>query len=156
MKKLLLHVGFHKTATSSIQKTLAKNNALLASLGYIYPSFDYKSKKVINHSIPIYSIFCESPASYHINIRNGDLVRVEELNKDYMLQFTSILETNKNVIISGEDISTLSLQALIELKNLISSYGFELEVYCSVRKAYSFTCSELQERIKNGTGTLEK
>ena len=150
MKKLILHVGFHKTATSSIQHTLTENTQVLDECGYIYPLFYNNERRILNHSISIYSAFCENPASYHINIRNGDLERLDDLNKSYMLQLSGFLKLDKNIILSGEDISTLSYDSLLNLKKFILSYGFKLEVFCSVRKAYSLTCSELQEQIKNG------
>lgn len=156
MKKLILHVGFHKTATSSIQKTLADNQKKLARLGYEYPIFERHNQKIINHSIPFFSLYSPKPENYHINIKNGDSENINEANNDYRQQIEKALKSNNNIIISGEDISVLPLPALIALRQQIENQGFSLQVYCSVRRPYSFTCSELQESIKTGTMTMDK
>tara|TARA_R110002012_G_C11597668_1_gene606964 strand:- start:179 stop:1342 length:1164 start_codon:yes stop_codon:yes gene_type:complete len=155
MKKLILHVGFHKTATSSIQSTLANNRLILNGQGFEYPSFNRHGDEIINHSIPFYSVFCEEPKLYHINIKNGDNNNIEEANNDYSTQIEHSLDTERDVIISGEDISMLSEKKLFALKNYIVGKGYQLKVFCCVRRPYPFTCSELQEQIKSGNGTLE-
>lgn len=155
MKRLILHVGFHKTATSSIQSTLANNQLALRQQGYSYPCFNRCNNEIINHSIPFYSVFCEEPKLYHINIKNGDNKKIEEANYDYKEQIDSFFNTECNLIISGEDISILPEAKLFELKGYIEAKGFDLKVFCSVRRPYPFTCSELQEQIKSGNGTLE-
>ncbi len=154
MKQCILHVGFHKTATTSIQLTLANNSEVLREQGYIYPCFNRKGRKIINHSSPFYSVFCEHPERYHINIRVGDNENIEEANQDYLNQIKNILNLDSNIIISGEDISILSKKGLCKIRDLILQNGFNLKVFCSVRRPYSFTCSEIQERIKSGTGIL--
>ena len=37
MRKLFLHIGVHRTATSSLQKFLRDNEKVLLSHGYLYP-----------------------------------------------------------------------------------------------------------------------
>jgi hypothetical protein len=37
MRKLVIHAGIHRTGTTTIQNTLAKNRALLRNEGYLYP-----------------------------------------------------------------------------------------------------------------------
>lgn len=153
MKRFILHVGFHKTATSSIQQTLANNKKLLKSKGYYYPIFRRDSSEIINHSIPFYSAYCDQPELYHINIRHGGDVR--KINMSYIEQFDQVLKYDGNVIISGEDISVLPENTLIKIKDKILKAGFLLEVYCSIRRPYSLLCSELGEMIKNGTQRLD-
>ena len=38
MARVVLHIGTHKTATTTLQDTLATNRALLAEQGIVYPS----------------------------------------------------------------------------------------------------------------------
>lgn len=154
MKRFILHVGFHKTATSSIQQTLADNQAKLKTLGFHYPIFEIDNRRIVNHSIPFYSAYCEHPEKYNINVMNGDWARMEEVNDHYLQQIDDLMLLDENIIISGEDISILPMKALVSIRDKILSSGFNLEVYCSVRKPYSFLCSELQERIKAGVSTL--
>jgi hypothetical protein len=49
MTKFILHIGRHKTGTTSIQETLAKNADALAKHGIDYPLF--KTDKVAHHKI---------------------------------------------------------------------------------------------------------
>jgi hypothetical protein len=155
MKRFILHVGLHKTATSSIQQTLARNADNLTEQGYHYPIFEFEGRQISNHSIPFYSAYCEHPKKYNINIMNGYGDRIELVNAHYMQQIDNIMLINKHVILSGEDISALPQEALEIIRDKIILNGFKLEVYCSVRQPYSFLCSELQERIKAGISTLD-
>lgn len=73
MKKLYLHMGFHKTGTSSFQETCKKNVGFLKAQGLLYPLFNsghIGMEDISNHSIPIYSMFCEDPGRYHINVKH--------------------------------------------------------------------------------------
>jgi hypothetical protein len=40
MGRLIVHIGTHKTATTSLQRHLAKNRAALAARGILYPDYD--------------------------------------------------------------------------------------------------------------------
>ncbi|MDP5254326.1 MULTISPECIES: glycosyltransferase family 2 protein [unclassified Vibrio] len=155
MKRLILHVGLHKTATSSIQQTLAGNAKALSQQHWFYPIFYRHDQAIINHSIPFYSLYCSQPEHYHINIKNGDSRIIDDANRDYQQQIEQLLNMETNIILSGEDISMLPQKALQALKENIVSKGFDLTVFCSVRKPYRFTCSELQERIKSANGRLD-
>ncbi|WP_136483225.1 hypothetical protein [Vibrio sp. H11] len=152
MKKCILHVGLHKTATSSIQETLAKNIDILQSNGIDFPIFDMNGINVINHSIPIYSLFHEEPNEYHINKRFS--IDVEFQNNIYLKKLNECLDGDNDLILSGEDISILSKDALVKLKKILENKGFELSVYCVIRSPYSLLCSLVQQNIKGGVASL--
>ncbi len=152
MKRFILHVGLHKTATSSIQETFACNQEALSKQGFYYPIFESDSnKRIINHSVPFYSVYCEQPELYPVNILNGDSTNIASVNENYLRQIDEVLQSDMNVIISGEDISSLDVDGLGAIKKKVISSGFSLEVFCSVRRPYSYTCSALQEQLKGGT-----
>lgn len=153
MKKLIIHVGLHKTATSSIQSTLAHNRQLLEAQGITYPIFNLQDKLIDNHSIPFYSLFCEEPEKYHINIRFN--VDIQEQHKAYRAKIDEMLRNKRCVFISGEDISLLSLDALLTLTKLFQENGFEIEAHCVVRPPYSLLCSLIQQNIKGGLPSLD-
>ncbi|WP_394145935.1 hypothetical protein [Vibrio atypicus] len=148
MKKLILHVGMHKTASTAIQETLSEYSDQLEGQGWHYPYFTWEERDISNHSIPIFSLFTERPDLYSINI--DWQCSIEEVNSHYKAQLDRALEF-PNVILSGEDISTLSIDALTKLKLYVESQGFELEVIGFVREPYEFWNSATQERIKNGS-----
>lgn len=152
MKKLILHTGFHKTATSSIQHYLSNNKSQLSENNYLYPLFKVKGNVIENHSIPLYSLFCDSPESYHINIRWG--LDVTEINNYYKGVLNSALSSDKDIVISGEDISILDRTGLLNLKTTIESYGYEIRVVSYIRTPYSFACSLIQQNIKGGIESL--
>ncbi|MBD1390546.1 hypothetical protein IC617_14000 [Neiella sp. HB171785] len=152
MKKLYLHMGFHKTATSSLQQTCRKSLEQLSEQGYEFPIFKsnyIELDEICNHSIPIYSIYCKSPQLYDTNLiyksRN-----IEKLNKDYRDQFNKSLQTSKNIILSGEDISILSKSSLIKLKGDIEFHNFKIIPLVVIRSPYEYHCSIIQQKIKTG------
>lgn len=65
-KIIYIHMGLHKTGTTTLQTLLSCNKEILRKQGFCYP---ISSLFTINQSIPIYSAFCNSPENYHINIR---------------------------------------------------------------------------------------
>ena len=71
IKYIFLHIGLHKTGSSSIQKSLAGSAGFLERIGYLYPVFRTGRHKIINHSMPFFSLFTDNPLKYHENILNG-------------------------------------------------------------------------------------
>ena len=74
MKTCYLHLGLHKTASSSFQQTCAANIARLQQERLHYPIFSCPSAKpsrlkISNHSVPLRSLYEQNPAEYHINKR---------------------------------------------------------------------------------------
>ena len=152
-KTCYLHVGLHKTASSSFQRTCGGNKDLLQDAGITYPCFTCSAankRKIYNHSIPIASLFAENPANYHINKRWGVSEKIIEVSSAYESQLEGFLDTSKNILISGEDISKLSAQSLSALIDKISSYGYEVKSTALIRSPYSAFCSAMQQRIKGG------
>jgi len=93
ISEIFLHVGLHKTATSSIQKTLflKENSKLLEDNDYLYPKH-----WPINHSIPIFSIFADSPEKFHINIKKGySIQEIKKVNEEYLESLEQEIKKNK-------------------------------------------------------------
>ena len=83
MKELILHVGFHKTATGSFQATCAKNRELLDDQGIYYPSFSLVNKVTNNHSAPIASLFTKGPSSLRVNVTQGHEREVDQVRTQF-------------------------------------------------------------------------
>ena len=148
-----LHVGLHKTASSSFQRTCAENIDLLQENGVTYPLFSCSAAnkpKIENHSIPIVSLLTEKPENYHINKRWRVSSEINEVNSSYDIQLENCLTSSNNVIISGEGISLLSEQSLSKLINKIQRNNYEIRAFALIRSPYSMICSAIQEIIKNG------
>jgi phosphoglycolate phosphatase len=156
-RAVVLHVGLHKTGTTSIQNTMSKNNKLLKRQGYLYPRC-----WPANHSIPIYSSFCVEPEKYHINIRRGYTKEtIQEINTRYLDSlYEEVANTHFRILlISGEDISQLPSDSLIKLREYMRSVlpgTIKFRVIFYVRNPATWVPSRIQEGIKNGQGTLEQ
>ncbi len=149
MKQFIIHMGFHKTATTSIQTTCAINKEKLEELGFYYPLFNLDHRVITNHSIPFYSLFTSEPDKYHINVRWG--VDPSEANKKYEEQLEHILKQEyEKILISGEDISKLLQTELEKMRTKIQSYGYDIRVIVVVRPPLSSINSSMQEMVKNG------
>ena len=150
MKEIILHAGFHKTATSSIQITCSENQDKLEKLGFYYPIFNLKERQIPNHSLPLHSIFCQRVKRTK-EIHSSLKVDNEEAKAIYSEQLYQLLGQQKEkIILSGEGISALNCTELTALKEKMESYGYRLQPIVFVRSPLSFMTSMVQERIKNG------
>ena len=144
--KLFLHIGMHKTGSSSIQSSLN---------GFENESIRYAKLGFENHSIPIYTAFSENYLNYHIWKRQGlsdeNIIR----KKEELLQIVrKELRHLKDIIISGEDISALAEKELMSLKKEIVDAGKDVFVIAYVRDPASYLKSEFSERVKMGLNDL--
>ena len=80
-KELIIHCGFHKTASSSIQHTLGKNRERLKKEGYYYPDLLVEDNRFYNQSIPVFGFFTSQPEEFpHYVIHNHyDPVHINQL-----------------------------------------------------------------------------
>lgn len=153
ISEIFLHVGLHKTATTSLQTTLflKKNSQLLEQVDYFYPK-----KWPYNHSIPIFSNFCDSPEKYHVNIKKQYGVQeIKNVNRTYLESLKEEIKKTRcsKLIISGEDISLLSNKNLLNLRNyFLSTYGNQIKfnIFAYVRNPISWSVSAIQEIVKSG------
>ena len=139
-----LHVGVHKTGSSSIQNSLIEHH-FVNETKYLKIGF-------ANHSIPFYSLFTNEPEKYHINRKeNRSFIDCLKFNKSNLELIDKVLSSSSdNMIISGEDISVLPADNLKVLKCLLDSYFDTIKVYIYIRDPHSFISSDFQELIKNG------
>ena len=153
MKICFLHVGFHKTATTSFQLTIQHNSDLLKHEGIILPRFRSKTKGFSsNHSGQIRSLFNKD--LQHLSNNSGISEKTRN-NHQLTLQghydsLIQLLHSNHNILISGEDISCMPQQALLKLKKKIEDHGFLIKPFALVRAPYAFITSALQQTIKGG------
>jgi hypothetical protein len=76
IKTIFLHIGVHKTASTTIQNTFYTEQAKLAEAGILYPEFRLGDIAISNHSIPFYSLLGEEPGKYHINVSHGFTTKI--------------------------------------------------------------------------------
>jgi len=153
MKRCFLHVGFHKTATTSFQLTLQHNRQLLEDEGIKLPCFRGKKQQFsANHSGQIRDLFDES--NQWLWHRNGPRAPTDAPKQQTLLDhhhiLTQLLEQHQDILISGEGISTLPKRSLARLAAQLEQRGFQIQPFALVRAPYAYLTSALQQTIKNG------
>lgn len=148
----VLHVGLHKTGTSSIQffLNIHRRELLQCSVN----SFLCDKK---NHSIPIVSVYSGMPERYIQNILNFPSIEIVEqrnkLVKNALFRQCS-LNTSKYFVISGEDISLLEKDALVRLKKDLLQFFEKIVVIAYVREPVALVTSTINELHKTFGGNL--
>lgn len=154
-KSCYLHVGLHKTASSSFQSTCANcanNIGILQEAGIAYPIFSCAAANkpnIQNHSVPIHSLFHKKQNIIEW-IGYGAFQVISKRSITLMKASCRILTSSDDLIISGEDVSNMSKESLFNFINKIKSYNYEIKAIALIRSPYSFACSAMQQRIKGG------
>ena len=149
--KTLLHVGLHKTASTSFQETCKHNQELLNDRGFNYPElFSPKGGvRTANHSIALFNIFSKSRLDYRVNA-GKDIISIEKDLSIYKHSLLSELLKKGNLILSGEDVSDLSVDEQRIMAIYLSSFSNVLKIFAVVRSPYSLHCSAFAGMINNG------
>lgn len=132
MKKLFLHIGTHKTGTSSIQKALFENRSLLEDQGFYYFCTDYDL--VEKHQ----------PQQW-INLHGFDEPRLRDPDK--LIQLLGDIK-HENIILSTESLSWFYSEDSIRHLHQVFS-DFDVYVICYIRRQDQQLVSYLQEGSKN-------
>lgn len=146
MKKILLHVGTHKTGSTTIQKTLFKNRNRLMECGILYPS-----SIGFNHN-ELRSVFMSNPWSWGPNRRKGlTKQQVIDNNERTLHLITEEIESSSCscVIVSAEHLSVLGPQAINTVKRWLEPLG-EVQVVYFVRHIETWLASHLQHNARLG------
>lgn len=140
-RKLFLHIGLHKTGTTSIQKSLA---------GYKDDQTIYADLGDPNHTIFMQTLFGDNNFYQYWQDRGFSINQHSELIKSNRLILEKQIHKNfQNLIISGEGISTLNKDNLLNLKSYFSGFNFTFKVLIFVRNPIDWTVSCIQENIKH-------
>ena len=138
MAKLFLHVGFHKTGTTSLQDALNRNRKELQSQGIVYP----KTRKFRAQHEFAWSV---GQRGWGWKQFGGSQAGPGPARRMFKL----IRSSKQNLIISSEFLSELSPE---HIKKLASSIGDkELRVIFTVRPVAKILPSAYQQEVKNGS-----
>ena len=157
MRKIILHVGLHKTGSSSIQFNLKRYSDKLLSNNIYYFKFDENEWE--NHSVPLALIFQDSPRQKNNTVLNcfasdADVNVAKLLMYDYLVNELNSNNSN-TLLISAEDLSDFSREDLINVKNFFLSFDdFEFEIVIYVRAPIPFALSNSQELIRAGLDSI--
>ncbi|USZ49719.1 hypothetical protein [Halomonas sp. DN3] len=149
IEEAIIHVGMHKTGSSSIQSTF--HNLEIsddAPVGYLKLNSP-------NHSGFLMTLLSEKPEEYHANKLNG---RSKEESRAIQQRFESEFEERlslfcaRKLVISGEDLSApnVSESMLQRLKARLLRYCRSVRVIGYVRSPVGYMQSAFQQRLKGG------
>ncbi|MEY8117997.1 hypothetical protein AB9F26_06970 [Falsihalocynthiibacter sp. BN13B15] len=144
MKEVILHIGMHKTGSSSIQASLEN---------YSDDTTTYARFEETNHSMALSTIFSETRYDYHLwKIVGLSKDEIDDKKRHYLEVLEKDLVDPKfeRLIISGEGISMLLWEEKRSLLRFFKSRGIRVKVVCFVRAPNDFATSAIQERIKGG------
>jgi hypothetical protein len=141
--EVILHIGMHKTGTTSIQSAL-KN-------------FDdgrvrYAQLNDVNHSIPIFSLFSKDKYEYQIHKNFGRSPdEIDTINDNTVIDLERELNMDREkIIICGEDISALKPDEVQSLLAWLKARTESIKVVAYVRDPVGFASSVLQQCIYGG------
>lgn len=147
MTTFYLHIGLHKTGSSSIQIALSKARRGLRRMGITYPGSE------VNHA-ELYLAFCDHPEREHSNVRRG--ISTPEAARRSSMQIMDVianelqLSRSPKVILSAEGLSSLSQSGIERLKAFILPFADRIKVVCFVRNPIGFATSYAQEAVFGG------
>lgn len=149
-RKIILHAGLPKTATSTIQNAFwTSRDQLMETDSLLYPEIE------ANHSTLIGTLFANAPSGlprHRMGARRGavDIGQIkEELQKKLDRSF--LREDWRTALISAERISNASKDELIRLRDWSRTYGDNISVYLCVREPTSWAKSMIQQSLKSGS-----
>ncbi|WP_135467873.1 hypothetical protein [Crenalkalicoccus roseus] len=125
-RRAVLHVGPHKTGTTTIQDALHHNAEALAQAGWRYPAIGY------------------SQQAHHALVQA--LVKAEDGEAERML--AALADEPGDLVLSSENLSRAPLEALQRLAGALR--GREVAVVYYQRNFLDLAYSWWQERIKHG------
>jgi hypothetical protein len=153
-----VHIGLHKTGTTSIQQTFARHRDMLrAEHGLIYPSVSS------NHSVPLFSMFCDRPAAYIWNMLAG--VTSDEAVARRNAEFADNLARDlagderagggRTLVLSGEDLGLLTREGVQRFKRWLFPHAKAIRILAYVREPVAWATSHAQQQVQHGK-TLEE
>ncbi len=151
--KAILHIGLHKTGTSTLQEFLYSQRDALNDAGVYYPALQ------ANLSQPLSSLFHDKPEAYSQNVLRG--IDTEEKVREQNAQLLASLESEfdtagaDTLLLSGEDVCLLSHEALTRLKSWLLPRCDALTVVCVLRDPTGWSTSAAQSRIRGGETLAE-
>lgn len=150
VKKVILHIGHEKTATTSIQKTFQSNQQFLAYSGYQYPLLGKKAHHIELFSILFKENYCLD--NDYLVLFKGCKAEFEETQKKYRKWLIQELTTsNANTFVfSSEGLPNLNKEELNKIKEFFQNFlgDVKIEIYGYTRSPVSYASSSYQQWAK--------
>lgn len=142
---VILHVGMHKTGTTSIQRSLQDLSRARARYVQLGGS---------NHTVPIVTAFSSDPTQMGMHRRAGrdagELAVLKEKTLERLRSELSLAGEFDKFVISGEGIVALAPPALRALRSTLVAQVPRVQVFAYVREPVGYSVSAFQQRVKSG------
>ncbi len=147
MSELILHIGMHKTGTTSIQASLKQ---------FDNGSVRYAQLCDVNHSIPLYTLFSSERHDYHIHHSRGHSdADIDQMVVDTRADLDKELALGRDrLIVSGEDISLIDPDGVKALAEYLDGKVERVRIIAYVRDPVGYASSALQQRLRGGGKAL--
>lgn len=145
-RRLVVHIGPHKTGTTFLQSVFNENREHLRTHGITYVG------QTVNHN-SAYLLFCDHPHEEHEMIRRGYADRrsaAAHVERE-RLRFRSELEEGDTptLLLSAEEFSRLSEDGIRSFLDFVAPLR-AMEVIALAREPIKLMLSDAQEAIKGG------
>lgn len=150
MKTVFLHIGYHKTGSTTVQSFLASAREELTRVGILFPDFNYGDIVFNNQSVPLMSVLEPAPSMLADHYARFD--HPASMLSDHRQAVYAAMETAvETIVFSAEHLGTqLTRKQWGELIAFFSSFGYKTNILAYVRDPYKKTLSTIQERLKAG------
>lgn len=143
MKNLFLHIGCHKTGTTSIQIACVQNKPILQQQGFDFFNIGAKGNEIRNGNT---SSWVSRGEEYYDEIYHG---RGEKIMKSKELALELSKSKYDNVIMSAEHFSwMIDTNNISELKRELSEF-FNVKIICYIRRQDKLIISHFQQSSSN-------
>jgi hypothetical protein len=146
MNRCVIHIGMHKTGSTSIQESLQ---------GFSDDRFVYADLcGEANHSLAIYSAFAANPRTHHLHLAaRRDQAAVRHYTDQVWNGLKNSVATarGRTLLISGEDICVLKPAELTVLREYFRSCFEDVTIVGYVRSPASLMTSTFQELAKTAS-----
>lgn len=131
---IILHIGRHKSGTSSLQKFFCENESILDELGYYYPK--NLRRPIAHHPLAIY---------FNRNLSDT----LNERDHQEIYDFWEEIKDKQNIIISSESFQNIDP---LNMKKALGKYNLKIVVY--LREQVTYLLSSYAQAIKARKLTL--
>ncbi|MFW5330740.1 hypothetical protein [Hydrogenophaga sp. ZJX-1] len=153
MKRIVLHVGMHKTGSTAIQASLAGYRDGVFEYAPLPPAVEADRQRAYNHSFLINTAFDRGHKRagklLKFGVAASDFDRVQAQCRDALEACLRASEAEV-LILSAETITGFDPDSTRELGALLRQYASDIQVCAYVRDPFGYVKSATQEWIKWG------
>lgn len=139
-RDLYLHIGTHKTGTTSLQRFFSQNREILKKQGIVYP--DTRIDPYAHHALG-WSFNIETEI-----VPNAILNKLKSFEKEWSIIYQA---AGDKVLVSSETLLSLSQEQMFQVREITRDFNVKIVIY--LRRQDEMAASVLNELIKRGRWT---